>query len=118
MMKRTPLKFYLIYTVCLAAFLAVATELASRLLFEPQDLEVSKSNSQLVYDPTVGWRARRGLRGEFDQPPYPVPVRVAINADGFRDEDWDGKLARAGASGAKKILLVGDSLVYGWGAEV
>ena len=47
---------------------------------------------------------------------YPVAIPVSINSDGFRDEDWGEKLQRVSGSHAKKILLIGDSMLYGWGS--
>lgn len=117
MSKKVPLTFYAVYVMCLVLFFVAGTEIVSRLLFRGQDSEVSTSNEQLVYDPVVGWRARRGLEGNVAHPPHPVPIHVTINANGFRDEDWTRKLERADVSGAKKVLLIGDSMVYGWGSE-
>src|SRR5262245_56987543 len=89
------LTFALIYFACLALVFLVGAEFISRVLFPPQDLEISKSNDQLEYDPLLGWRARRGFKGKVEHYPYPLRVDVRINADGFRDGDWDEKIARA-----------------------
>jgi hypothetical protein len=73
--------------------------------------------SEIVYEPEVGWMGRVNLRTNSRHGNYPIPVPVSINADGFRDDDWDEKLRRARNAHAKKILLLGDSWLYGWGSE-
>lgn len=97
----------------LALVFVAAAESLSRLLLErsPAALTVGR---ELVFDPVVGWRGRRGFEGLVPHGKYPVPIAVSINADGFRDESWDVKLERAARTGARKVLVLGDSLVYGW----
>lgn len=95
--------------LCCAAVL----EVASRRLYTPTDLAVY-STRELSFDPLTGWRGARGFAARVPHGQHPLPIDVAINADGFRDEDWDAKLARAERNRARKLLLLGDSLVYGW----
>lgn len=71
-------------------------------------------SSDLSFDPVIGWRARRQFSGDTHHGGYPVPITLQTNADGFRDGDWDTKLERARKLNAKKILLLGDSVLYGW----
>jgi hypothetical protein len=73
--------------------------------------------SEFRFDPVVGWRPRSGFEGPRCYGAFPVPVRVHTNRDGFRDSDWDERLARAKATGAKKILAIGDSVLYGFASE-
>ena len=42
------------------------------------------------------------------------PTRVCINSDGFRDHDY----TREKPSGVFRIVMVGDSHVFGWGVEL
>jgi len=109
--------FTAIYLVALGAFLLVGVEIISRMVFPPQLVSVHVSN-EIAYDPEIGWRGARNFSAAVPHGKYPVPVQVDINADGFRDESWDAKLARAQARGSKRILILGDSLLYGWANPV
>src|SRR5262245_52289084 len=66
-----------------------------------------------IYDSRLGWTARPGYRNDHDlHPPYPFPLSVGINSDGFRDVEW----RRAGQRKPEGewILVLGDSFVFGW----
>lgn len=105
--------FTLVYIAMLALAFVAALEGVSRLLFEPTALGVY-STHELAFDPEVGWRGRRGFAAAVSHGRHPARIAVSINADGFRDEAWDAKLERAARAGARKVLVLGDSLVYGW----
>lgn len=105
------------YIAVQGGFLLAGVEVISRLLFPPELVSVYVSN-EIAYDSRVGWRGTRNFSASVPHGKYPVPVQVDINSDGFRDEPWDAKLARAQARGSKKILILGDSLLYGWANPV
>ncbi len=105
--------FGAVYLGLMALACAAVLELVSRRLYTPTELAVY-STSELAFDPLVGWRGARGFAARVPHGRHPVPIDVAINADGFRDEDWDAKLARATRTRARKVLVLGDSLIYGW----
>jgi hypothetical protein len=111
------LLFTAIYVALLAGVSLAGMELISRRLFRPQEIGVA-GESEIVFDPKVGWRSRRHLSAVVPHGKYPLPIRVDINADGFRDGSWGEKLYRASQDGSKKILILGDSLVYGWANPV
>jgi len=97
-------------------FIAFLLEIYSRLAFESNSYGVHQL-SEIVYEEEVGWIGRANLRAPSQHGLYPVAVPVSINSDGFRDKDWDEKLQRVSGSHAKKILLIGDSMLYGWGSD-
>ena len=74
--------------------------------------------SELVYEKEIGWIGQANFAGRSKHGDYPNLIPVSINSDGFRDEDWDAKLWRAQILQSKKILLIGDSWLYGWGSEI
>jgi hypothetical protein len=98
------------------ALIGVALETYSRYRFSDNPFGVNTLN-EIVFEPEIGWIGRANLRTQSSHGDYPIPVPVSINADGFRDDDWDEKLRRARDRQSKKILLVGDSWLYGWGSE-
>jgi hypothetical protein len=61
------------------------------------------------HDPTLGWAHRAGARGRFRGPGWDVEVR--INARGLRDRERDARPA----PGARRVLLLGDSMGWGFG---
>lgn len=126
------LLFWSVYIVMMLVPSLLILELASRYVFREynfdkilvrnQPWQKFDSSSEIVYDPVVGWRAARQYSGEKrhgsgNYGTYPVPIMLHTNADGFRDGDWEQKLERAANSGAKKVLLIGDSVLYGWASE-
>jgi hypothetical protein len=98
------------------ALIGVALETYSRFLFPDNPFGVN-TLSEIVFDQEIGWIGRANLRTNSSHGDYPIPVPVSINADGFRDDDWDEKLRRARDTQSKKILMLGDSWLYGWGSE-
>ena len=73
------------------------------------------SPTEHVYDARLGWKGRPGFKNENHRhAPALYPVDVEINADGFRDRDWSELIERSPSS--ERILIVGDSSIYGWGS--
>src|SRR5262245_2842209 len=64
-----------------------------------------------IADPVLGWRNRPLAQTTFESPEFLVHVR--INEHGVRGRP----LALEAAPGRRRILLVGDSFVFGWGVE-
>jgi hypothetical protein len=106
-----------VYLGMLGAFLVLGVELISRFVFARETMAIYIT-SEIGYDPKAGWRGTRNFSASTAHGRYPVPVQVDINADGFRDASWDAKLSRARARGSKKVVIVGDSLLYGWANPV
>lgn len=96
--------------------IGVVLETYSRYRFSDNPFGVNTLN-EIVFEPELGWIGRANLRTRSSHGDYPIPVPVSINMDGFRDDDWDEKLRRARDTQSKKILLIGDSWLYGWGSE-
>ncbi len=68
--------------------------------------ETRRYFASLESDPDFAYIHPAGFQGEFQG------VRVSINSDGFRGPPID----RVKRKGVRRILLLGDSLVFGWGA--
>jgi len=62
-------------------------------------------------DPRLGWRLREGWRGPFSLPHR--TTRVDISDQGLRDESYPPRAA----PGRRRVLLLGDSLAWGFGVE-
>ena len=90
-----------------------AGELAARLAVLGR-VESLDRDAWHVFDPVLGWRGKAGFVGEGTVPVEP-PRRfsVRLNANGWRQ----GEIAPAPAPDARRICLVGDSYVFGWGVE-
>ena len=85
------------------------SEFAARKRFDTGQ-DILQTNVILQHDPVVGMKGIPGYEGRV----RPNLIHVSINRHGFRDEDWDTKLERARATGARKILTLGDSLLFGY----
>jgi hypothetical protein len=109
--------FTTVYVALLLGVFLVGLELISRRLFQPESRAVFYT-SEIVFDAQLGWRGRRNLAATVPHGQYPLPIQLAINSDGFRDASWDEKLRRASDEHRKKILILGDSLLYGWANPV
>ncbi|TAJ24158.1 MAG: SGNH/GDSL hydrolase family protein [Planctomycetota bacterium] len=101
------------------ASVAVA-ELAWRRLeaenpYELRAIEGSTVRDCLRPDPRLGIAPQPGFRGRFAHPEYHGEL-VEIGAQGFRGAAWD-ELGPATATGRPRVLLLGDSTVFGFGAE-
>jgi hypothetical protein len=65
------------------------------------------------FDPTLGWRAKRGWTGEGRAGDRRFSVRT--NGRGLRE---DREVADRPAPGVARVTFVGDSFVFGYGCEV
>jgi len=63
------------------------------------------------YDSVLGWRLLPNLEGPFERPQFQTYVK--INQHGLRDRDHP----YANKSGKKRILVLGDSFVWGYGVN-
>lgn len=63
------------------------------------------------YDPNLGWRGRPHERGPFIG--WEFTTHVQLNEEGFRDAAF----GRAKQPGQYEILLLGDSITWGYGVE-
>lgn len=64
-----------------------------------------------VREPFRGWSPRPGLVAELSD--GPARYDVEINAAGYRDDSR----THAKASGVRRVLLLGDSVTFGWGVR-
>jgi lysophospholipase L1-like esterase len=62
-------------------------------------------------DPRLGWRLREGWQGPFALPQR--TTQVVISAQGLRDESY----GPYPAPGRRRVLLLGDSMAWGFGVE-
>ncbi len=63
------------------------------------------------YDPFLGWNHIPGQKGYFEKPQF--RIKVEINRKGLRDDEHPYERV----AGKKRILVLGDSLVWGYGVE-
>jgi hypothetical protein len=63
------------------------------------------------HDAQLGWSNSPGAHGVFDHPHF--RINVHINAKGLRDRDYSYDRT----PGTRRILVVGDSFVWGYGVE-
>jgi lysophospholipase L1-like esterase len=64
------------------------------------------------YDPDLGWRHRPGMTGRFQKPGI-FDTKVTINSRGFRGREY----ADNPAPGVRRVVVLGDSIVWGYGVE-
>ncbi len=64
-----------------------------------------------VYDPELGWRLAPSRTATFHGAHF--AVRVSHNAEGLRDRHYD----YARTPGRRRVLVLGDSVVWCWGVE-
>ena len=82
-----------------------------------------RSNTEKVcselwrYDDFLGWRNKENCKGEIPQMMGFPSFYVQINSQGFRDEfDWtESEKERWSKLGKKKVVLLGDSVCFGFG---
>ncbi len=89
----------------------VAAELAARGAgFEPRTENVER-RLFWVFDPELGWHHRPGQRGVLEMAGF--RTEVAISAQGLRDREY----AQPKPAGVRRVLVLGDSLGFGFGVE-
>jgi lysophospholipase L1-like esterase len=64
-----------------------------------------------VHDPDLGWVNKPGVRTRVEAPKF--AYRLAINSQGLRDREH----TYAKPAGVFRIVLIGDSLAWGWGVD-
>jgi GDSL-like Lipase/Acylhydrolase family len=63
------------------------------------------------HDPLLGWSNSPGAEGVFNHPRF--RINVHINSKGLRDREY----AYEKSPGTRRILVIGDSFVWGYGVE-
>jgi hypothetical protein len=64
-----------------------------------------------AYHPQLGWTGRPNYQNDRNiHPGFPFELSVRINSAGFRDAEW----AEKASNSADRVLVVGDSFIYGW----
>jgi GDSL-like lipase/acylhydrolase family protein len=63
------------------------------------------------HDPLLGWSNSPGAEGVFNHPRFRISVH--INSKGLRDREY----AYEKSPGTRRILVIGDSFVWGYGVE-
>lgn len=97
------------------SFAAAARITEQRLPVEPYALRTDDAGAPqryMIRDPLLGNVLRPGYRGRFVHPEYGGEL-VEINPDGFRGADWPMEPD----PGALRVLLLGDSSVFGMGTN-
>ncbi len=95
-------------TISSTTILLLTAELGARLLFQaPPDDTLLRPHHERLFELSPG--ASRVFRlPEFYVPPF----RSSISSQGLRDKEYGPK-----PSGTLRIVALGDSMVYGWGAS-
>jgi hypothetical protein len=100
----------LVLLVASIAFAAGFLEIALRIL--PIDVASYHSIAGFtVYDPVLGWKLAPDRTLTFRGAHF--AVRVEHNAEGLRDEHYE----YARTPGRRRVLVLGDSVVWCWGVE-
>jgi len=100
----------IVYPVCIMAIVVLTLEMILR-VWDPIGIDYFSAvkpyfnamtpSKEFSYIHTPGYRAN--LQG----------VEVRINSEGFRGEEFEVQRA----DGVKRVMILGDSVVFGWGAE-
>jgi hypothetical protein len=111
----SPKKIKTFYSIgiLLVIFISLSmVEITSHYLFinETNDVVSPNKKTEFEYDDYLGWKGIKGFKGKSKI----TNVDIEINAQGFRDEDFLKKLKHAERTGSKKILFLGDSVLYGF----
>jgi len=99
--------------ICIIAFVfwALASELAARVVFPQWAPRTGRLTEFWRYDPDYGWAHVPNATGEFAS--YGFNTTVTINSAGFR-----GPEVSVGKNSSKyRVLVLGDSFVWGYGVE-
>jgi hypothetical protein len=102
-------KFALFVIASALAFLTA--EWAVRWLFPQWAPRTARVTQFWKYDPQLGWSHRVGESGRFHS--YGFDVAVSINSKGFRGPE----IRYDRTPGVRRVLVIGDSLSWGYGVE-
>lgn len=103
------LRILLILSIQLVLVLA-ALEIGLRLAFQDYVLPAGDSPKIWQYHATYGWIGRPSIDTRFRQPSF--DIRVTHNSLGQRDKEYPSQ-----RSDKKRLLVFGDSFVWGYGVE-
>jgi hypothetical protein len=112
-MPQIKIKAFYLIGILLVIFISLSLiEITSQYLFVNETNDVVSPNkvTEFEYDDYLGWKGIKGYKGKSEI----TNVDIGINGQGFRDEDFFQKLKHAQQTGSKKILFLGDSVLYGY----
>lgn len=91
-------------------------ELGLRLLVPADDYDESV-RSLYEYDPQLGWRFQPGAEARLRHPAGDFASLVRINAQGFRDAEFEGRETVSNERQRPLLAVLGDSFVSNLGVE-
>ena len=109
-MQRADKKYVsVIVALVIGAFIALAVAEITVRIFFPYSRDHIIPGSLFNMDPELGWSFRKSHQSRHQTKSFDVNYK--INALGYRDKERTPKKA----AGTKRVLLYGDSQVFGWG---
>ena len=88
--------------------LVVGTELVLRVVYHPRFV-----GSVIRYDPVTGWSLLPGAHLVSDDPDRGFHNHIDVDSFGLREREFDAHRRH----GTRRVLIVGDSIVFGSGLE-